>query len=119
MESALITTPPVFSASSSAAADLPLAVGPAISTASNFMGLMMSGFVVNVIGKGVEPSRFSALGAITVLSPGLAFDIATDKIDDARALAAGLAWDVILVATAQRRKKLLVADRDSTGVNVE
>src|SRR5687767_5817259 len=33
MESALMTTPPVFSASSSASADLPLAVGPAISTA--------------------------------------------------------------------------------------
>ena len=79
----------------------------------------MSGFVVNVIGKGVEPSRFSALGAITVLSPGLAFDIATDKIDDARALAAGQAWDVNLVATAQRKKKLLVADMDSTIINVE
>src|SRR3569833_2418816 len=118
MESALITTPPVVSASSSAAADLPLAVGPAISTAANFMGLMMSGFVVNVVGKGVEPSRFSALGAITVLSPGLDFDIASDKVDDARALAACLAWDVNLVATAQRRMMLLVADMDSTNINV-
>src|SRR5271156_6501923 len=34
MESALMTMPPVASASSSASADLPLAVGPAISTAS-------------------------------------------------------------------------------------
>src|SRR6195952_4239879 len=33
MESVLMTTPPVFCASSSASADLPLAVGPAISTA--------------------------------------------------------------------------------------
>src|SRR4029079_2221259 len=33
MESALMTTPPAASASSSASADLPLAVGPAISTA--------------------------------------------------------------------------------------
>src|SRR5882757_6945635 len=32
MESVLMTTPPVFCASSSASADLPLAVGPAIST---------------------------------------------------------------------------------------
>jgi len=79
----------------------------------------MSCFVVNVIGKGVEPSRFSALGAITVLSPGLAFDIATDAIDDARALAAGQPWDVNLVATPARRKKLLVADMDSTIINVE
>src|SRR5947199_202366 len=33
MESVLMTTPPVFCASASASADLPLAVGPAISTA--------------------------------------------------------------------------------------
>jgi len=33
MESALMMTPPVFCASASARADLPLAVGPAISTA--------------------------------------------------------------------------------------
>src|SRR5258707_15865090 len=33
MESVLMTTPPDFCASSSASADLPLAVGPAISTA--------------------------------------------------------------------------------------
>jgi hypothetical protein len=33
MESVLMTTPPVAWASSSASADLPLAVGPAISTA--------------------------------------------------------------------------------------
>src|ERR1700737_4319763 len=33
MESVLMTTPPAFCASSSARADLPLAVGPAISTA--------------------------------------------------------------------------------------
>src|SRR5258705_5341588 len=33
MESALMTTPPFFCANSSASADLPLAVGPAISTA--------------------------------------------------------------------------------------
>src|SRR6187551_3809419 len=36
MESALMTTPPVRCASSSASADLPLAVGPAISTALSF-----------------------------------------------------------------------------------
>src|ERR1700679_4385503 len=33
MESVLMTTPPVFRAQTSASADLPLAVGPAISTA--------------------------------------------------------------------------------------
>lgn len=79
----------------------------------------MSGFVVNVIGKGAEPTQFSALGEITVLSEGFAFDIATDRLDDARALAAGQPLDVNLVATASRRKKLLVADMDSTIITVE
>ena len=80
---------------------------------------MMSGFVVNVIGKGAEPARFSALGVITMLSPGHAFDIATDALDAARDLARGMAWDVNLIATDRRRKKLLVADMDSTIINVE
>jgi phosphoserine phosphatase len=82
---------------------------------------MMSGFVVNVIGKAVDPSRFSALGAITELSPGMAFDIAGDEstLIAARALAQGRPWDVNLVAKGRRRKKLLVADMDSTIITVE
>ena len=38
---------------------------------------------------------------------------------EARALAQGLTLDINLVATAKRRKKLLVADMDSTIINVE
>lgn len=83
------------------------------------MGETMSGFVVNVIGKNVDPARFHALGKITVLSPGLAFDIASDDVAAARALAGDAAIDINLVATAHRRKKLLVADMDSTIINVE
>jgi phosphoserine phosphatase len=79
----------------------------------------MSGFAINVIGKGAEPTAFSALGAITILSDGFAFDIAGDDLDAARAIAAGQPWDVNRVAVARRRKKLLVADMDSTIINVE
>jgi phosphoserine phosphatase len=82
---------------------------------------MMSGFVVNVIGKDADPSRFCALGAITMLSDGMAFDIAGDQdtLIAARALAQGSPWDVNPVARDRRRKKLLVADMDSTIINVE
>jgi phosphoserine phosphatase len=56
------------------------------------------------------------------LSPGLAFDLpveSRDALTRARALAKDLPLDINLVATANRRKKLLVADMDSTIINVE
>src|SRR6188508_2805297 len=116
MESALITAPPICSASASAAADLPLAVGPAISTASKLMAGTM--FVLNVIGKGAEPSLFSGIGgAPVILSPGLAFDLPVEgraALVAARQLAGDAPLDINLVATANRRKQLLVADMDST-----
>jgi phosphoserine phosphatase len=82
----------------------------------------MSGFVVNVIGAKADPSLFSGLGAITILSPGHAFDVAVKNrtgLEAARQIAGSAPWDVNLVATAQRRKKLLIADMDSTIINVE
>ena len=79
----------------------------------------MSGFVVNVIGKNADPARFSALGAITILSPGHAFDIATDALAAAREIAGDAPLDINPVTTADRRKKLLIADMDSTIINVE
>jgi phosphoserine phosphatase len=82
----------------------------------------MSGFVVNVIGRDADPALFRALGPVSELSPGLAFDIAADDaaaLEAARAIADGRPWDINRVATAGRRKKLLVADMDSTIINVE
>ena len=81
-------------------------------------------FVLNVIGKGVVPDLFEELaaGAPVVLSPGLAFDLpvaGAGALAAARDLARGMDFDINLVATAQRRKKLLVADMDSTIINVE
>jgi phosphoserine phosphatase len=87
-------------------------------------------FVLNVIGKGAAPELFAELasGAPVILSPGFAFDLpvadeqtlAGDQaLTTARDLAQGLALDIHLVATEKRRKKLLLADMDSTIINVE
>jgi phosphoserine phosphatase len=87
----------------------------------------MSAFVLNVIGGRADPELFAPLklGRAHILSPGHAFDLPLDKEDaapvlaEARVLAEGLKLDVNLMATAMRRKKLLVADMDSTIINVE
>ena len=81
-------------------------------------------FVLNVIGKGADPALFAELGAgsAKILSPGHAFDLpVADKnaLAAARALAGGTALDINLIAAGKRRKKLLVADMDSTIINVE
>jgi len=87
----------------------------------------MSAFVLNVIGDGAAPELFAALGLgrATILSPGRAFDLPVATQDRepllaaARSFAEGLKLDINVVATAKRRKKLLVADMDSTIINVE
>ncbi|HKU64163.1 MAG TPA: phosphoserine phosphatase SerB [Rhizomicrobium sp.] len=81
-------------------------------------------FVLNVIGKGADPALFAKLGAgpAKILSPGHAFDLPvadSSALAAARAIAGGAALDINLIATAKRRKKLLVADMDSTIINVE
>lgn len=81
-------------------------------------------FVLNVIGKGAEPELFADLagGAVEILSAGFAFDIPVSDhaaLPMARARAKDLALDINLVRTDRRRKKLLVADMDSTIINVE
>jgi phosphoserine phosphatase len=81
-------------------------------------------FVLNVIGKGAAPEPFIALaaGRARILSHGFAFDLPVEKpsaLDAARHLARGQALDINLMAPEGRRKKLLVADMDSTIINVE
>jgi phosphoserine phosphatase len=81
-------------------------------------------FVLNVIGKGAEPGIFNGLdnGPAKILSPGLAFDLPVVGIAAliaARDIAADLPLDINLVKTDRRRKKLLIADMDSTIINVE
>lgn len=87
----------------------------------------MSAFVLNVIGDGAAPELFAALGLgkPQILSPGRAFDLPVATQDRepllaaARSFAEGLKLDINVVATAQRKKKLLIADMDSTIINVE
>jgi phosphoserine phosphatase len=84
-------------------------------------------FVLNVIGKGAAPELFAGLtsGAPVILSADFAFDLPVAEKDaplllaEASALAEGLKLDINLVATAKRKKKLLLADMDSTIINVE
>ncbi|HEY1877412.1 MAG TPA: phosphoserine phosphatase SerB [Rhizomicrobium sp.] len=81
-------------------------------------------FLLNVIGKGAEPGLFRGLdnGPANILSPSFAFDLPVaecESLAEARARAGGLELDINLVSTDSRRKKLLVADMDSTIINVE
>jgi phosphoserine phosphatase len=84
-------------------------------------------FVLNVIGKGASPELFSKLvkAPAAILSPQHAFDLPLAEeetapvLAEARVLAEGLRLDVNVVATAHRRKTLLVADMDSTIIAVE
>src|ERR1700722_2053635 len=84
-------------------------------------------FVLNVIGKRASPALFPSLGLThaAILSPEMAFDLAVPEKDarailaEARALARGHRLDINLVRANRRRKKLLVADMDSTIINVE
>jgi phosphoserine phosphatase len=81
-------------------------------------------FVLNVIGKGAEPAPFAKLasGAARILSPGHAFDLpvgSQDALHAARTIAENTALDINLLPVEGRRKLLLVADMDSTIINVE
>jgi phosphoserine phosphatase len=81
-------------------------------------------FVLNVIGKGAQPGIFKGLdnGPAKILSPGHAFDLPVVGIAAliaARDIASDLPLDINLVKTERRRKKLLIADMDSTIINVE
>jgi len=81
-------------------------------------------FVLNVIGKGADPAMFADIGtgAARILSPGHAFDLPVSEAAAlmlARSRAEKLPLDINLVAAEKRRKRLLVADMDSTIINVE
>src|SRR5213595_1003435 len=138
MESVLMTMPPAFCASSSARADLPLAVGPAISTAllksSEFACMSL---VATLICNPANPALDSTIvdGALAVLpSPGtaqwlfdeVAVDIPFTGSEDIKAVEARLRQargdlpiDIVVQPRAFRRKKLFVADMDSTMIGQE
>ncbi len=84
-------------------------------------------FVLNVIGKGADPALVRGAGAAapaTILSPGHAFDLPVRRTASrcwrgARVRGEGRRWTSIWSPAAKRRKKLLIADMDSTIINVE
>src|SRR6478752_4186276 len=133
-----MTTPPVLCASSSASADLPLAVGPAISTAlRNVSEFACMSLVATLICNPANPALDSTIvdGARAVLpSPGaaqwlfdeVAVDIPFDSNEDVKAVEARLRQargdfpiDIVVQPRAVRRKRLFLADMDSTMIGQE
>src|SRR6185312_9365704 len=133
MESALTSSPPTASARRRASADLPLAVGPAISQMRGAMDLVLTlvappnagAFSLNlrevfasVGARGKESRKLDA-------GDGAATDVILEAQDAASVRAALLApmadqpLDWCLQPLEGRRKRLLVADMDSTIINVE
>src|SRR5664280_2455988 len=139
MESVLMTTPPVFCASWSASADLPLAVGPAISTAlqSSSGEFTKMSLVATLICNPADPALDSTVvdGARAILASAgpaqwlfdeVAVDIAFESHDELRTIenrlreARGdLPIDIVVQPRAFRRKKLFLADMDSTMIGQE
>src|SRR5215813_5381614 len=145
MESALMIAPPSFSASSSANADLPLAVGPAMRMIADIApGSHDMSYVATLISHPDRPAVSGGLAARVAqalpggreadwLAPGIAIDVlfeAENQTDAATSSAkklAGALRDIIGAAPVDfvveprdaRRKKLLVADMDSTMIGQE
>jgi phosphoserine phosphatase len=120
-------------ASASASADLPLAVGPAIST-SGFLQGVDSVFTATVIAAGsLSPGDIShaadclqAAGCENLSSDWVDQGVAYDLNFTGDPLAARAALDgclgradVVVQKTADRRRRFLIADMDSTMITVE
>src|ERR1700744_5577489 len=139
MESVLMTTPPVLAASSSASADLPLAVGPAISTAwlpPRGECTVMS-LVATLICNPADPALDSTVvdGARAILPSAepahwlfdeVAVDIPFSGSEDIAAIGerlrearGDLPIDIVVQPRIDRRKKLFLADMDSTMIGQE
>src|SRR6187402_2676926 len=138
MESVLMTTPPVFCANSSARADLPLAVGPAISTAlPNISEFACMSLVATLICNPANPALDSTVvdGARAILPEAgpahwlfdeVAVDIPFEGNNDIsgienrlRQARGDLPIDIVVQPAAFRRKKLFLADMDSTMIGQE
>ena len=123
-----MTVPPAASASASASADLPLAVGPAISASGGFSAGDM--FIATLIAKerlsrGDISAAEDALGGAAGLE-WVEQERACDLLlgpepGAARAALEGLlpGVDVVVQPREGRRRRLLVADMDSTMITVE
>jgi len=125
-------TPPLISASLSANADLPLAVGPAISASGGKVAAVEECllFIATLIAaeglddRGLECAReaLATDARARWIEPGIAADIAfTSDPTAARMALEGLLanTDVVIQAEAFRAKSMLIADMDSTMITIE
>src|SRR5580693_7372149 len=138
MESALTTTPPVFRAQTSASADLPLAVGPAISTAVLLSARGFMSLVATLICHPANPALDSTVldGARAILplagparwlfdevAADIPFGDGSEDIaaisQRLRAAREDLPIDIVVQPAIARRKKLFLADMDSTMIGQE
>ena len=145
IEFALITVPPKRNANSSANADLPLHVGPATISAPGSepgllpgpllaMSALMSSmpYVLTLVGGQTAGAVTAALvarvtdavagGQAAILSPEEAVDIPCPAAPEPHALADALdaaPVDAVVTRADGRRKRLLIADMDSTIVTSE
>src|SRR5580693_5916000 len=138
MESALTTTPPVFRAQTSASADLPLAVGPAISKAVLLSARGFMSLVATLICNPANPALDSTVldGARAILPKAAPAQWLWDEVaadipfgdghEDIRAIAQRLRQaredlpiDIVVQPVLARRKKLFLADMDSTMIGQE
>ena len=112
---------------------MPLAVGPAMSATvfgQEEFALFIATFIADALDERAPDEAARALagigavaGAPRWIEPGIAFDVpfARASLADARAALEGLrpGTDVIVQPEAGRRKKMLIADMDSTMITVE
>lgn len=110
----------VKSASASANADLPLAVGPAMSTSGGRPDLFIATLVALV---GLKPGDISAAcdalaGEAGPIRDGVACNI-TFEAHNSRSNWRRDGVDVVIQRAAHRHRKLLIADMDSTMITVE
>src|SRR4051812_736758 len=127
-----MTVPPVRSASASASADLPLAVGPAISASRGreeeamFIATLivkerLSGGDISAAGDALRGTGIEPYGRSWIEEDKACDLLFSAAPEPARAALEGLlpGIDVVVQGEASRRRRLLVADMDSTMILVE
>src|SRR3569623_1794361 len=123
----MIIVPLWRSASASASADLPLAVGPAMSATFGKGPMFIATLIAASLSKGevsAARDRLDAAGCLPVaeawVEQGEAIDLQFGRDPGAaRGTLEGLGYDVVVQPAEHRRKMLLVADMDSTMITVE